>query len=53
MISQCTCKSEYQDSKYGKGNRIYNPIKKGGRCTICLKETMINTSNIEIKVEKK
>jgi hypothetical protein len=37
MISPCKCASEYQDQKYGKGNRVKNPTKKGkdGRCTVC------------------
>jgi hypothetical protein len=45
MIKKCTCKHEYQDKKYGKGNRIFNPTskKKGAdsiyyRCTVCLRE---------------
>lgn len=35
-ISSCTCKHEYQDKKYGNGNRVFNP-RKGGEytCTVC------------------
>lgn len=46
MIKKCSCEklpdgrnaaAEFQDQKYGKGNRVHNPtIKKGPRCTVCL-----------------
>ena len=36
MIIKCACESEFQDSKYGKGNRVHNETMKGAyRCTIC------------------
>jgi hypothetical protein len=40
MIHQCTCKHDYQDRLYGKGNRLFNPCKPKekaiwGRCTVC------------------
>lgn len=40
MIKKCNCKSEYQDEKYGKGNRVHNKMigDKGYRCTVCGKE---------------
>ena len=40
-IMKCSCKHEFQDEKYGKGNRIFNPAGKGSdqgkgyRCTVC------------------
>lgn len=39
-IKKCTCKSEYQDEKYGKGMRVHNlclPTPKGQecRCVVC------------------
>lgn len=38
-IKPCTCQNEYQDDKYGKGNRVHNygPKIKAGthRCTVC------------------
>jgi len=44
-IKKCTCESEYQDRKYGKGMRVMNRTanKKSEnnyyhRCTICGKE---------------
>lgn len=41
-ILKCTCQSEYQDSVYGKGNRVMNPYGKsqdsGYRCTVCGRE---------------
>ena len=38
-IMQCSCKNEYQDKEYGKGNRVFNPTTKGHRCTNCLRST--------------
>lgn len=35
MNLQCTCKHEYQDKEYGKGNRVHNSCAKGYRCTVC------------------
>jgi len=41
MIKKCTCKHEYQDKKYGNGNRVHNALaRKSGqpqeyRCTVC------------------
>ena len=41
---RCTCKSEYQDEKYGKGIRVHNKTgisgvrsvgQSGWRCTVC------------------
>ncbi len=34
-IIKCKCKHDYQDEKYGKGNRVHNPTVKGYRCTVC------------------
>ena len=36
----CTCKSTYQDEKYGQGKRVMNPFPHsstqiGHRCTVC------------------
>ncbi len=39
-IKSCTCKNEYQDTKYGKGMRVANTKKDGNvRCTVCGKES--------------
>jgi len=41
LITQCVCEHKYQDSVYGKGNRVHNPCrtttpqKTGYRCTVC------------------
>ena len=34
---ECNCVSEYQDKKYGKGNRVHNDKAKGQGwvCTVC------------------
>lgn len=38
-LIKCTCKSEYQDEKYGKDNRVGNKTSKDlYRCTICRTE---------------
>ena len=34
-IMKCSCKHEFQDEKYGKGHRLFNPAGKGYRCTVC------------------
>lgn len=38
-IQPCTCQHAFQDERYGKGNRVMNPLKKGDkqqhRCTVC------------------
>ena len=36
IVKFCTCFSNYQDKKYGKGNRLHNLTRKeGARCTVC------------------
>ena len=37
-IMTCTCKSKYQDKKYGKGNRVFNEGEKVYRCSVCGRE---------------
>lgn len=42
-VFQCSCKSDFQDEVYGKGNRLFNPKGKGEkidgyRCTVCGRE---------------
>lgn len=51
MILPCTCKNEYQDKEYGKGNRVHNPCKKNtsARCTVCGKEQAIKKETVEVK----
>ena len=45
VIKQCNCKNDFQDEKYGKGNRVKNETtKKSGadtvyRCTVCKSES--------------
>ena len=29
------CQSNYQDTIYGKGSRLFNPTDEGYRCTVC------------------
>ena len=41
VILPCNCKSEFQDTRYGKGMRLFNISQKKGekspkkKCTVC------------------
>ena len=35
MIKKCSCKHEYQDSKYGPANRVWTKGKGKRTCTVC------------------
>lgn len=37
VILKCTCKSEFQDKKYGSGKRVANLTKseQNASCTVC------------------
>lgn len=36
VVKACSCPSEYQDKKYGKGARVHNETAKDElRCTVC------------------
>ena len=40
-VIKCDCTNEYQDSKYGKGMRVFNELSRPTpeyRCTVCVKE---------------
>ena len=48
MIASCSCKSDYQDAHYGKGQRVFNPCKltadqAGMRCSVCGRERALET----------
>lgn len=34
-ILTCSCKDDYQDEQYGKGNRVHNEGPKTWRCSAC------------------
>jgi len=34
MIRLCSCRSEYQDKKYGKGKRVFT-TSGAPKCTVC------------------
>lgn len=41
MLLKCSCQSDFQDKRYGKGQRVHNERKDpkaGPRCTVCGKE---------------
>lgn len=42
-ILKCTCENKFQDSRYGKKNRVHNKTENRSnrgdwRCTVCGKE---------------
>ncbi len=37
-IKPCNCIHDYQDEKYGKGNRLHTVGTKKETCTVCGKE---------------
>ena len=42
VIKPCTCKHEFQDKRYGQGQRVFNicinPKDGNARCTVCGKK---------------
>jgi len=50
-IIKCRCNHEFQDKRYGKGNRIHNQTTKSNgriyRCTVCRNETEHGKHKIE------
>lgn len=55
ILHKCTCKHAFQDSAYGVGVRVHNPVpdatKKVFRCTVCSHE--VSTSKDDKKADKK
>ena len=46
-IRECTCKSDYQDKRYGEKKRVMNKTKSGDyTCTVC------GRSSVETKAAK-
>ncbi|QCG76296.1 hypothetical protein Cassandra_0226 [Pseudomonas phage Cassandra] len=43
-IKSCKCAHDFQDSVYGKGNRVHNVFTKGYRCTVCGKEIITSST---------
>jgi len=40
-IVSCSCRSEFQDQRYGAGKRVANLKEDGGtRCTVCNQEAL-------------
>lgn len=55
VIKKCTCRHEYQDERYGKGNRVHNMTKddKNAYCTVC--DSKVSTGGgapVEVKAKK-
>lgn len=47
IVLSCTCKSKFQDARYGQGKRVHTPVNKSNeksgaprqwRCTMCSTE---------------
>jgi hypothetical protein len=34
-VKTCTCDHKFQDARYGKGQRVFNPGKTEAHCTVC------------------
>lgn len=47
-----SCQSDYQDKRYGKGNRVHNsllaPETNGYKCTVC---STVHKATVKIKKE--
>ena len=41
VVKFCSCKSDFQDKRYGKGKRLHNVTTKGFRCTVCGREKLV------------
>lgn len=54
MISHCDCKHEYQDLKYGRGNRVFNSTKEPDRyvCTVCTKSKSVAKAEVRVQTTK-
>ena len=38
-VMECVCSHEWQDKRYGKSQRLMNPMKEGKyRCSVCHRE---------------
>lgn len=35
VIAPCTCKHDFQDKEYGKGQRYHVKTRAGKKCTVC------------------
>lgn len=40
VIDRCVCVNEFQDSRYGRGNRAKNTGSRVLRCTSCGRESL-------------
>lgn len=54
MILRCNCIHEYQDKKYGLGNRVHNLSgnKPSASCTVCGSKKDIHNSLLKTKENK-
>ena len=50
-IEKCTCDHGYQDEKYGKNNRVWNPCAKEDnfRCFVCGKTQFLSKQKAAVK----
>lgn len=47
VIRKCVCNHQYQDNKYGKGNRVHNVGPDKLRCTVCAREIKMSMEEIK------
>jgi hypothetical protein len=45
-LVSCTCKSAFQDARYGLGKRVVNVNAKGGSCTCCGKAVLLGGDDV-------
>ena len=54
-IFSCSCVQNFQDTRYGKNNRVFNSTmtEDKWRCTICLFEKIVKGTNRIVTNKKK
>ncbi len=48
VVLSCTCKSDFQDHRYGRGKRVHNVgLKDNATCTVCGSRKSFTRRNVE------
>ena len=52
---ECKCKHDFQDSVYGKRNRVFNERKEKGkyRCTVCSADRTSSKHTVSVAADAK
>jgi hypothetical protein len=53
MIRACKCKNDFQDERYGSGQRVHSKCLKGWRCSVCGNEIQAVHATTETAEKKK